>query len=269
MHIGGEGGNDDPLIAVLKLTIQAFCHHILTGGITAPLHIGGITQQGQHALIAQFAQTSQVCHTAHRGGVDLKVTGHYHRTHRGVDGKGHRIRNGVVYVNEFHSEAAGLHAIAGLVGDELHRICQPMLLQLQLNEAVGHGCAVNGTIYLPHTIGNGSDMVLVAVGHEHTPQLFLIFHQVGEVRDHQIHAIHILLRETNAAIDNDHILAVFQNCTVLTDLIQSSERNDLQFFCQVKSLLLSIFCQKAITITRQPHPTAPAPFRRLRRITPA
>ena len=40
-------------------------------------------------------------------------------------------------------EAAGLHHIARLVGHQLHLICQTVFLQLQANEAAGHGSDVD------------------------------------------------------------------------------------------------------------------------------
>ena len=125
-------------------------------------------------------------------------------------------------MDEFHGEAAGLDHVAGLVGDELDRLVQAVLLQLQFDEAVGHGGAMDGTVYLLHTIGDGADVVLVAVGDKHTPQLFLILHQIGEIRDHQIHAIHIFIGESHAAVDDDHVLAVFQDGDIFTDFIQTA-----------------------------------------------
>ena len=108
-----------------------------------------------------------------------------------------------------------------------------MLLQLQLNQTVRHGGAVDGAIDLLHAVGNGADVVLVAVGDEHTPELLLVGHQVGKVRDHQVHAVHVLLGEAHAAVHRDHVLAVLQDGDVLADLIQSAQRNNFQFFCQL------------------------------------
>ena len=58
----------------------------------------------------------------------------------------------------------------------------------------------------------------------------MIGDQVGKVRDHQIHTVHILFREAYAAVYHDHILAIFQNGNIFTDLIQSAQGNNLQFF---------------------------------------
>ena len=232
VHIGGEGGDDDPLVAVAELPIQTFGNQCLTWGVAAALDIGGVSQQGQNTLVAQLTQTGQVDHAVRGGGVDLKVTGEYHSAHRGLDGKGHRIGDGVVHMDEFHGEASGLDHIAGLVGDQLDLVGQLVLLQLHLDQSVGHGGAMDGTVDLLHTVGDGANVVFVAVGDEHTPQLLLVGHQVGKVGDHQIHAVHILLGESHAAVHDDHILAILQDGTVFADLIQTAQRDNFQFFCQ-------------------------------------
>ena len=85
---------------------------------------------------------------------------------------------------------------------------------------------MNGTVDLLHAVGNGADVVLMPMGNEHTPQLLLIGNQIGKIGDYQIHTIHILFREANAAVYYDHILAIFQNGNVFTDLIQSAQGNN-------------------------------------------
>ena len=120
----------------------------------------------------------QIRHAVYGGGIDLEIAGHYHGAHRGVDGKAHRIGDGVVHMDEFHAEAAGLHHVAGLVGNELHGVFQAVLLQLQFDQAVGHGRAVDGAVYLLHAVGDGADVVLVSVGDEHAPQLLLVGNQI-------------------------------------------------------------------------------------------
>ena len=232
VHIGSEGGNDDPLVAVLELPVQAVGHQIFTGGVASPLHIGGIRQQRQNTVAAQLTQPGQIHHTVGGGGIDLEIACEHHGAHGGLDGEGTGIGDGMVHVNEFHAEAAGLYHIAGLVGNELDLVRQLVLLQLQLDQPVGHGGAMDGAIDLLHGIGNGADVVLVTVGDEHASQFFLIGYQVGKVGNHQIHAVHILLREAHAAVDDDHILAVFQDGDVFADLIQTAQGDNFQFFCQ-------------------------------------
>ena len=232
MHIGSKGGDDDALIAVFKLTVQALCYHIFAGRIACAFHIGRVGQKCQHTLVAQFAQAGQIHHPIGRSGIDLKIAGHNHCANRGFDGKSHSVGNRMVYMDEFHAEAACLYHITGLMGDELYGIGKLVLLQLQLNQAVGHGSTVNGAIDLLHAIGDGTDMVLVAVGNEHTAQLFLVGNQIGKVGDYQIHTIHIFFGEAYAAVDDNHILSVLQYGNILTDFVQSAQGNDFQFFSQ-------------------------------------
>ena len=148
----------------------------------------------------------------------------------------------MVDMDELHLEAAGLDYIAGLVGDELDGVRQLMLLQLQLDQSIGHGGAVDGAVDLLHAVGNGTDVILMSVGNEHTPQLLLVCRQVGKIGNDQINAVHIFIRETNAAVDDDHVLAILQDGDVLADFIQAAQGNNFQFFSQNK--LLSV-------ITRQ------------------
>ena len=128
MHIGSKGGDDDPLVTVAELTVKAFRHHGFAGGIAAAFHIGGISQQSQNTLVAQFAQPGQVDHAVSRGGVDLEVAGKDHSAYRGLDGKGHSICDGMVHMDKFHRKATGFHSVAGFVGDELDLVGKAVLL---------------------------------------------------------------------------------------------------------------------------------------------
>ena len=143
MHVRGEGGDDDPLVAVFKLPVQTLCHHLLRGSVAGALHVGGVAQKRQYALFPQHAQAAQVHHAPFCGGIDFKVASHDHPAHGRVDAEAHGVGNGVVHVDKLDLEAAGLHHIARLVGHQLHLICQTVFLQLQANEAAGHGSDVD------------------------------------------------------------------------------------------------------------------------------
>ena len=233
MHVGGEGGDDDPLVAVAELPVKAVGDHVFAGGVALPLHVGGVRQKRQHALISQLAQPRQVHHAVVGSGVDLEVAGEYHCTHGGADGECYRVGDGVVHVDELHGEASGLYYVTGLVGDELDLVCQPVLFQLQLNKTAGHGGAVDGAVHVPHGVWDGTDVVFMAVGDEHAPQLFLVGHKIGKIGDDQIDAVHVFLREAHAAVDHDHIFSVLQDGTVLADLVKAAQRDNFQFFCQM------------------------------------
>ena len=208
VHIGGEGGDDDAVSAALEMPIQTLSHQGLRGGIAGALGIGGVHQQGVNALLAQSAETAEIGDAVLAGGIDLEVAGEDHVAHRGLDAEGNGIGDGVVDVDEFHAEAAGLHHVAGLMGDQLGLVQEAVFLQLQLNEPQGQGRGVDGGIDGLQHIGQGADVILVSVGDKEATELLLIFGKVGHIGDHQIHAVHIVLGETETAVDDDHILAI-------------------------------------------------------------
>ncbi len=64
------------------------------------------------------------------------------------------------------------------------------------------------------------------MGQEHAADAVLVLDEIRHVGDDKIDAVHILVREAQAAVDDDDILAVFQHGHILTDLIQAAKRDD-------------------------------------------
>ena len=52
VDVGGEGGDDDPLLAPGKEPVEGPAHDGLAHGVPRTLHVGRVGQQGQHALLA-------------------------------------------------------------------------------------------------------------------------------------------------------------------------------------------------------------------------
>ena len=69
-------------------------------------------------------------------------------------------------------------------------------------------------------------MILVSVRKEHAADLVLVLDQISHVGDHKINAVHILVRESKTAVNDDDILPIFQNGHILTDLIQTAQGDD-------------------------------------------
>ena len=108
----------------------------------------------------------------------------------------------------------------------MHRILELMLLQLQLDDAGGQACGVDGASELLHGVGNAADMVFVAMRQEHTAYFVLVFDKIGHIGNDQINAIHLIVREAETAVNDDDILAVFKHGHILADLIQTAKRDD-------------------------------------------
>ena len=129
VHVGGEGGDDDPLLTAPEEGVEGGAHAALGAGVARALHVGGICKEGKHPLLAQLAQTAQVHHAPlDGGGVDLEVAGVDAGARRALDGEGHRVGDGVVHVDELHSKPPCLHRLPRLAGDELGLVCQVVLL---------------------------------------------------------------------------------------------------------------------------------------------
>ena len=224
--VGGEGRDDDALIAARELPVEAVGDDALGRRKARTLDVGRVAQKGQHALAAQLAEAGQVDHAVLCGRVDLEVAGHNDRSDRRADGKRHRVGNGVVDVDEFHGEAARLDRLSGLVGEELDGLFQMVLLQLELDDARRQARGMDGAVELLHGVGNAADMVLVAVRQEQAADLLLVLHKIGHVRNDQIDAVHVVLGEAEAAVHDDDVLAVFQNGDILADLIETAKRDD-------------------------------------------
>ena len=129
-------------------------------------------------------------------------------------------------MDELDREAARLDHVAGVVRDHFCFFEQAVLLKLELDETERQRRGVHGRVDGLQNVGQRADVILVAVRDKKAAQLVLIFCKIGNVGDDQIHAVHIVLREAEAAVDDDHVLAVFQHGHVLADLVQTAQRDD-------------------------------------------
>ena len=145
-------------------------------------------------------------------------------------------------MDKLHLKFAGLHGLAGLYGDELRGVQKAVLLQLQLDEPGGKAGAVDGGVDLLENVGDGADVILVSVGDKHTPQTAVVLYQIADVGDDAVNAVHIVAGEGHAAVHDDDLAAVLVGGHVLADLIQTAQRDDLQFFCHKYQILLC-FCK--------------------------
>ena len=133
----------------------------------------------------------------------------------------------MVDVDKLHLKTACFDGLARLVGEELDLALQMMLLKLELDKPGSEPRAVDGAVELLHGIGNAADVVLMTVGQEHAADFFLILDKVRHVRNDKVNAVHVVFGKAETAVDDDDILAVFQNGHVLADFVESTEGNDL------------------------------------------
>ena len=129
-------------------------------------------------------------------------------------------------MNKLNGKAAGFDYIAGLVRDQLDLVCQPVLFQLQFDQTIGHSSAVNRADHLLHAVGDGTNVVFVAVCDEHAAKLLCVLDKIRKIGDYKINTVHVFIWESNATVYDNHILTIFQDCNVLANLIKTAKRND-------------------------------------------
>ena len=134
-------------------------------------------------------------------------------------------------MDKLHGELAGPHGLPGLAGDELHLLVQAVLLQLEADKPGGHAGGVDGHVHIPHQIGNAADVVLVAVGDKDGPNAVPILNEVAEVGNDHVHPVHLVVWESHAHIHDDNVVAILIGGDVLSDLIETAQRDNFQFFC--------------------------------------
>ena len=71
-------------------------------------------------------------------------------------------------------------------------------------------------------------MVLMSVRDDESLHLAVILGQVGHIGDHEVNSEHIILGESKSAIYHNNAVPVFERSHIHSDLLQASERNDLQ-----------------------------------------
>ena len=72
-------------------------------------------------------------------------------------------------------------------------------------------------------------MVLMAVGQDQAPDFLRVGLQISHVRQHDVHAVHVLIREAHAAVHNDNVAAEFIGSHIFSDFSQTAQGNDFQF----------------------------------------
>ena len=74
-------------------------------------------------------------------------------------------------------------------------------------------------------------MVFVTVGYRDGADLVLVLDQIGEIRNDHVHAVHVVLGEAEAAVDDEDVASVFVYGYVLADLVETAKRDYFQFLC--------------------------------------
>ena len=104
-----------------------------------------------------------------------------------------------------------------------------MLGQLRLDQCQGQLGTDQGDVgAAAQQVGNGADVVLVAVGQHHGDHVVQTVDNVAEVGQNQVHAGLGLFGEEHAAVDNQQLAVNFVHGHVTTDFTQAAQGHHAQ-----------------------------------------
>ena len=106
-------------------------------------------------------------------------------------------------------------------------VAQLVLLELVAQQAARQARGVDGHAgELGQDVGQAADVVLVRVGDDEGLDALALVAQVGDVRHDEVDAVHLLLGEHEAAVDDDDLVGELEDGHVLADLADAAERDD-------------------------------------------
>ena len=105
---------------------------------------------------------------------------------------------------------------------------QTILFKFVLDQAKRKRCTIDWNIYLLEQIWNSAYVVFMTVGYDHALDFFRVRDEISQIRYYQIDTKHLIFRERHTAVNNKYLILIFKNRQVLSDLIKTAYRYDLE-----------------------------------------
>ena len=229
VDIAGEG-RDDYALALCRVEkpLEALADAAFALCVARSLNVRAFAHQREHTPVPKLAEAREVDYPAlDRGIVNLEVARMHDNSRGGVYSKRAGVGNGVVYADKFNGHTAHADILPRLDNVQRSLRQQTVLLELALDKPEREPCSVYGNIYLLEQIRQRADMILVSVSDDNAPELIPVLFEIGEVGDNEVNARHFLIGERKAAVYDKHIVAAFVNVKVLSYLVKTAERDEL------------------------------------------
>ena len=228
VNVGGKHGDNHAPLGLPEHGIEGLADLELAHRKAGALHVGALAQQRKHTLLTVGSQCLEVHDLPINGRiVHLEVARTDHCALRTGNRNGTGPCNGVTHMNKLAGKFAQLHNLSWPYRLHMH-IVDTMFLQLHIDQGQCELGAVERCLHLMKHIGDGADMILVAMGEKKTADILLLGHKVADIRDDQIHAEHIFLGEDASAVHHHDIVLVLEDIHVLTDFVHAAQGNNPQ-----------------------------------------
>ena len=225
----------------------------LGGRKARPLRVRGFAQESEHALPSDLRKALQVDGIAeHRRVVHLEIARMNDSACRRIDRQRGRVHDAVIGFDKFDPKLPEIDGLSEFDHLALRAFQKVMLLQLVFNDPHGQPGGVDRDVHLLQDIGKRADMVLMPVRDHKALHLLNMILQIRDVRDHHVDAEHIVVGEGKAAVHHNNTVLILEGSNVHADLLQTSQRDDLQpgtavihLFCFLQSKLPPYFLRQS------------------------
>ena len=227
MHVRGERSHDDTAARLVERTVEGRAHRALRRRMTLALRIRRIRHHHEHALVAEVGEAAEIRHLAIDWRiVELEVTRMHDHADRRLDGKAHGIGDGVVHADEANAEAADIDDVALHDRMQVARV-HAVLFQAALQNAQRQARAIDRHVDLLQHIRQRADVILMTMREHDGLDLVFVLQQIGNIRNNEVDAQHIVLWEHQTRIDDEDFLVATDYRHVLADFPQTAQGDDL------------------------------------------
>ena len=190
------------------------------------LHVGGIAEEREHAFAAVFGESVQIKGRAvDRSLIDFEIPSVDDHAKRRADGQRHAIQRAVGYGNEFDFEWADFDRAAGQDFAQRGGIEQARFFHALFHERQREARSVQRNIQIAKNVRQRADVIFMAVRQHNRANLRPVLLEVGNVRNDQVDAQKLGLREHHARVDDDDVVAEPQHHHVHAEFTEPPERN--------------------------------------------
>ena len=165
----------------------------------------------------------------------------YNSTLRSEQNHCQRLRNRMVYMNEFNAKASQRHnrVFCDSIYKRVH-IVLPGISQLYFCNFCTEFCSKYRSLYLSQKVGQTGHMIFMGMSDDNTFQLFSIFYHICTVLHNFFNTYQPGIRKNTPTVYYDHILATLIDVHIFSDLPYSSKRNDLHTFFFLHNFFVSL-----------------------------
>ena len=148
---------------------------------------------------------------------------------RRADREGNRIGNTVIDVDKLDRKAAEAEGRSRLFRKDLRIIQQILFFKLQFDKRRRQRQRIDRDIQFAHQIRHSSDVVFVPVREDQALDAVGICLEICKIRQNDIDTVHVLVRKSHTAVDDDDIAPELEYSHIFADLSEAAKRDNFQF----------------------------------------